>query len=106
MIFIKGQHLNLNQQNLINSYLDMKKERIDWIMFIVICIQFAIMIGLFVLYNIEVTNRDNYIKAKEYDINEHIEIIQKQQHTIEDLKIENQVLHDSVWHLQDNLNKK
>lgn len=84
----------------------MKKERIDWIMFIVICIQFAIMIGLFVLYNIEVTNRDSFIKANEHILNEHLETIKQQQHTIEDLKIKNQILHDSVWHLQDNLNKK
>lgn len=43
----------------------MKKEQIDWIMFIVICIQFMVMIALFVLYNIEVTNRDSFIKANE-----------------------------------------
>ena len=85
----------------------MKKEKIDWIMFIVICIQFAVMIGLFVLYNIEVTNRDNFIKANEYTLNEHLETIKLQQSTIEDLKIENHTLHDSIWHLQDNLlNKK
>ena len=84
----------------------MKKERIDWIMFIVICIQFIIMIALFVLYNIEVTNRDSFIKSNEYTLNEHLETIKKQQNTIEDLKIENQTLHDSIWHLQNNLNKK
>lgn len=84
----------------------MKKEKIDWIMFIVICIQFVVMVGLFVLYNIEVTNRDNFIKASEYTLNEHLETIKQQQNTIEDLKIENQTLHDSIWHLQDNLNKK
>lgn len=82
------------------------KEKIDWIMFIVICIQFAIIIGLFVLYNIEVTNRDSFIKANEYTLNEHLETIKQQQYIIEDLKIENQTLHDSVWHLQNNLNKK
>lgn len=84
----------------------MKKEKIDWIMFIVICIQFVIIVGLFVLYNIEVTNRDNYINAYEYTYNEQQEQIKQQQNTIEDLKIENQILHDSIWHLQDNLNKK
>lgn len=84
----------------------MKKEQIDWIMFIVICIQFVILVGLFVLYNIEVTNRDNYINAYEYTYNEQQEQIKQQQNTIEDLKIENQILHDSIWHLQDNLNKK
>lgn len=83
----------------------MKKEKIDWIMFVVICIQFFIMIGLFVLYNIEVTNRDNYIRAKEYVINEHIETIQQQQNIIEDLRIENQTLHDSIWHLNNNILK-
>lgn len=84
----------------------MKKEQIDWVMFIVICVQFAIIVGLFVLYNIEVTNRDNYINAYEYTYNEQQEQIKQQQNTIEDLKIENQILHDSIWHLQDNLNKK
>jgi uncharacterized protein YxeA len=84
----------------------MKKERIDWIMFIVICVQFAVIVGLFVLYNIEVTNRQNYTLAKEYRIQEQFEIIMNQKNTIEDLKIENQILHDSIWHLQDNLNKK
>ena len=84
----------------------MKKEKIDWVMFIVICVQFVIMIALFVLYNIEVTNRDSFIKANEYTLNEHLETIKQQQITIEDLKIENQTLHDSIWHLQDNLNKK
>ena len=84
----------------------MKKEKIDWIMFIVICVQFAVMVGLFVLYNIEVTNRDSFIKANEYTLNEHLETIKQQQNTIEDLKIENQTLHDSIWHLQNNLNKK
>ena len=85
----------------------MKKEKIDWTMFIVICIQFAVMIALFVLYNIEVTNRDNYTKAYEYTYNEQQEQIKQYQNTIEDLKIENQTLHDSIWHLQDNLlNKK
>lgn len=84
----------------------MKKEKIDWVMFIVICIQFSVMIALFVLYNIEVTNRDNYINAYEYTYNEQQEQIKQQQNTIEDLKIENQTLHDSIWHLQDNLNKK
>lgn len=84
----------------------MKKEKIDWIMFIVICVQFAVMVGLFVLYNIEVTNRDSFIKANEYTLNEHLETIKQQQNIIEDLKIENQTLHDSIWHLQDNLNKK
>ena len=84
----------------------MKKEKIDWVMFIVICVQFVVMVGLFVLYNIEVTNRDNFIKANEYTLNEHLETIKQQQNTIEDLKIENQTLHDSIWHLQDNLNKK
>jgi uncharacterized protein YxeA len=84
----------------------MKKEKIDWVMFIVICIQFVIMIGLFVLYNIEVTNRDNYINAYEYTYNEQKEQIKQQQNTIEILKIENQILHDSILHLQDNLNKK
>ena len=85
----------------------MKKEKIkiDWIMFIVICIQFAIIIGLFVLYNIEVTNRDNFIKANEYTLNEHLETIKQQQNTIEDLKIENRILHDSIWHLNNNLLK-
>ena len=83
----------------------MKKEKIDWIMFVVICIQFAIMIGLFVLYNIEVTNRDNFIKANEYTLNEHLETIKQQQNTIEDLKIENQILHDSIWHLNNNILK-
>ena len=82
------------------------KEKIDWTMFIVICIQFAVMIALFVLYNIEVTNRDNYTKAYEYTYNEQQEQIKQYQNTIEDLKIENQTLHDSIWHLQDNLNKK
>lgn len=81
----------------------MKKERIDWIMFIVICIQFVVMIALFVLYNIEVTNRDSFIKANEYTLNEHLETIKQQQNTIEDLKIENQILHDSIWHLNDNI---
>lgn len=81
----------------------MKKEKIDWIMFIVICVQFAVMIGLFVLYNIEVTNRDSFIKANEYTLNEHLETIKQQQNTIEDLKIENQILHDSIWHLNDNI---
>ena len=76
-------------------------------MFIVICIQFSVMIALFVLYNIEVTNRDSFIKASEYTLNEHLETIKQQQNTIEDLKIENQILHDSICHLQDNLlNKK
>lgn len=84
----------------------MKKEQIDWVMFIVICVQFVIMIALFVLYNIEVTNRDSFVKANEYTLNEHLETIKQQQNTIEDLKIENQTLHDSIWHLQDNLNKK
>lgn len=84
----------------------MKKEQIDWVMFIVICVQFVVMIALFVLYNIEVTNRDSFIKANEYTLNEHLETIKQQQNTIEDLKIENQTLHDSIWHLQDNLNKK
>jgi hypothetical protein len=84
----------------------MKKEKIDWFMFIVICIQFIAIIGLFVLYNIEVTNRQNYTLAKEYRIQEQFEIIMNQQNTIEDLKIENQTLNDSIWHLQDNLNKK
>lgn len=84
----------------------MKKEQIDWVMFIVICVQFVIMIALFVLYNMEVTNRDSFIKANEYTLNEHLETIKQQQNTIEDLKIENQTLHDSIWHLQDNLNKK
>lgn len=83
----------------------MKKEKIDWIMFIVICIQFAIMIGLFVLYNIEVTNRDNYINAYEYTYNEQQEQIKQQQNIIEDLRIENQTLHDSIWHLNNNLLK-
>lgn len=86
--------------------MDMKKEKIDWVMFIVICVQFVVMVGLFVLYNIEVTNRDSFIKANEYTLNEHLETIKQQQNTIEDLKIENQTLHDSIWHLQDNLNKK
>lgn len=84
----------------------MKKEQIDWVMFIVICVQFAVMVALFVLYNIEVTNRDSFVKANEYTLNEHLETIKQQQNTIEDLKIENQTLHDSIWHLQDNLNKK
>ena len=84
----------------------MKKEQIDWVMFIVICVQFVVMIALFVLYNIEVTNRDSFVKANEYTLNEHLETIKQQQNTIEDLKIENQTLHDSIWHLQDNLNKK
>lgn len=83
----------------------MKKEKIDWIMFIVICVQFAVMVGLFVLYNIEVTNRDSFVKANEYTLNEHLETIKQQQHTIEDLKIENQILHDSVWHLNNNILK-
>lgn len=81
------------------------KEKIDWVMFIVICIQFAIIIGLFVLYNIEVTNRQNYTLAKEYRIQEQFEIIMNQQNTIEDLKMENQTLHDSIWHLNNNLLK-
>lgn len=81
----------------------MKKEKIDWVMFIVICVQFVIMIALFVLYNMEVTNRDSFIKASEYTLNEHLETIKQQQSTIEDLKIENQILHDSVWHLQNNI---
>ena len=84
----------------------MEKKKIDWTMFSVICIQFAVMIALFVLYNIEVTNRDNYVKAYEYTYNEQQEQIKQYQNTIEDLKIENQTLHDSIWHLQDNLNKK
>ena len=83
----------------------MKKEKNDWVMFIVICIQFVVMIGLFVLYNIEVTNRDNFIKANKYTLNEHLETIKQQQHTIEDLKIENQTLHDSIWHLNNNILK-
>lgn len=83
----------------------MKKEKIDWVMFIVICIQFSVMIALFVLYNIEVTNRDSFVKANEYTLNEHLEIIKQQQNTIEDLKIENQILHDSIWHLNDNILK-
>lgn len=83
----------------------MKKEKIDWTMFVVICIQFAVMIALFVLYNIEVTNRDNFIKANEYTLNEHLETIKQQQSTIEDLKIENQILHDSIWHLNNNILK-
>ena len=83
----------------------MKKEKIDWVMFIVICIQFCIMIGLFMLYNIEVTNRDNFIKANEYTLNEHLETIKQQQNIIEDLKIENQILHDSIWHLNNNILK-
>ena len=74
-------------------------------MFIVICIQFSVMIALFVLYNIEVTNRDSFIKASEYTLNEHLETIKQQQHTIEDLKIENQILHDSIWHLNNNILK-
>lgn len=81
----------------------MKKEQIDWVMFIVICVQFVVMIALFVLYNIEVTNRDSFIKANEYTLNEHLETIKQQQNTIEDLKIENQILHDSIWHLNDNI---
>lgn len=81
------------------------KEKIDRVMFIVICIQFAIMIGLFVLYNIEVTNRDNYINAYEYTYNEQQEQIKQQQNTIEDLKIENQTLHDSIWYLNNNILK-
>lgn len=84
----------------------MKKEKIDWVMFIVICVQFAVMVALFVLYNIEVTNRDSFVKASEYTLNEYLETIKQQQNTIEDLKIKNQTLHDSIWHLQDNLNKK
>lgn len=84
----------------------MKKEKIDWVMFIVICVQFAVMVALFVLYNIEITNRDSFVKASEYTLNEYLETIKQQQNTIEDLKIENQTLHDSIWHLQDNLNKK
>lgn len=83
----------------------MKKEKIDWIMFGIICIQFVIMIGLFVLYNIEVTNRDSFIKANEYTLNEHLETIKQQQNIIEDLKIENQTLHDSIWHLNNNIIK-
>lgn len=83
--------------------MDMKKEKIDWVMFIVICVQFVVMVGLFVLYNIEVTNRDSFIKANEYTLNEHLETIKQQQNIIEDLKIENQILHDSVWHLQNNI---
>lgn len=83
----------------------MKKEKIDWVMFIVICVQFAFMIGLFVLYNIEVTNRDNFVKANEYTLNEHLETIKQQQSTIEDLKIENRTLHDSIWHLNNNILK-
>lgn len=83
----------------------MKKEKIDWIMFIVICIQFVVMIALFVLYNIEVTNRDNYINAYEYTYNEQKKQIKQQQTIIEDLKIENQTLHDSVWHLNNNILK-
>jgi uncharacterized protein YxeA len=83
----------------------MKKEKIDWVMFIVICVQFVIMIELFVLYNIEVTNRDNFVKANEYTLNEHLETIKLQQSTIEDLKIENQILHDSIWHLNNNILK-
>lgn len=81
------------------------KEKIDWVMFIVICVQFAIMIGLFVLYNIEVTNRNNYINAYEYTYNEQQEQIKQQQSTIENLKIENQTLHDSIWHLNNNILK-
>lgn len=84
----------------------MKKEKIDWIMFIVICIQFIAIVGLFVLYNIEVTNRDSFIKANEYTLNEHLEKITNQQNTIEDLKIENQTLHDSIWHLNNILKLK
>ena len=86
----------------------MKKEKvkIDWIMFIVICIQFMAIVGLFVLYNIEVTNRDNYINAYEYTYNEQQEQIKKQQDIIEYLKTTNQNLHKTIWHLQDNLNKK
>lgn len=83
----------------------MKKEKIDWVMFIVICIQFVVMIFLFVLYNIEVTNRNNYIQAYEYTYNEQQEQIKQQQSTIEDLKIENQTLHDSIWHLNNNIIK-
>ena len=83
----------------------MKKEKIDWTMFIVICIQFAVMIGLFVLYNIEVTNRDNYTKAYEYTYNEQQEQIKQYQNIVEDLKIENQTLHDSIWHLNNNILK-
>jgi uncharacterized protein YxeA len=83
----------------------MKKEKIDWIMFIVICIQFVIMIALFVLYNIEVTNRDSFIKSNEYTLNEHLDTIKQQQNIIEDLKIENQILHDSIWHLNNNILK-
>lgn len=83
----------------------MKKEKIDWIMFAVICVQFAVIIGLFVLYNIEVTNRDNFVKANEYTLNEHLETIKQQQNVIEDLKIENQTLHDSIWHLNNNILK-
>lgn len=83
----------------------MKKEQIDWIMFIVICIQFMVMIALFVLYNIEVTNRDSFIKASEYTLNEHLDTIKQQQNIIEDLKIKNQTLHDSIWHLNNNILK-
>jgi uncharacterized protein YxeA len=79
------------------------KQKIDWVMFAVICIQFIIIIGLFVLYNIEVTNRDNYTLAKEYRIQEQFEIIMSQKNTIEDLKIENQILNDSIWHLNNNI---
>lgn len=82
-----------------------KKEKIDWVMFIIICIQFVVMVGLFVLYNIEVTNRGNYIKSYEYTYNEQKEQIKQQQNIIEDLKIENQILHDSIWHLNNNLLK-
>ena len=57
------------------------------------------------LYNIEVTNRDNYINAYEYTYNEQQEHIKQQQSTIEDLKIENQTLHDSIWHLNNNILK-
>lgn len=74
-------------------------------MFGVICIQFTIIIGLFVLYNIEVTNRQNYTLAKEYRIQEQFEIIMNQQNTIEDLKLENQTLNDSIWHLNNNILK-
>jgi hypothetical protein len=63
------------------------------------------MIALFVLYNIEVTNRDSFIKSNEYTLNEHLDTIKQQQNIIEDLKIENQILHDSIWHLNNNILK-
>ena len=85
----------------------MKKEKIDWVMFIVICIQMAIIIGLFVLYNKEVTNRQNYIQAKDHIINEQQELIEYQKEKIFDLCIQNMTLQDSCWHLyNNNLNKK